>query len=70
MCVVLALAFVFALRLLTRMFTCACVCVCVTRANQPLASTTATGMTTSQTKNLIGRMVKNKRAARAARTLE
>ena len=28
------------------------------------ASTTATGMTTSQSKNLIGRMVKNKRAAR------
>ena len=46
---------------------CACVCVCVARANQPFASTMVTGMT-SQINNLIGRMAKNKRAARAART--
>ena len=35
-----------------------------------LAYTTATGMKTSQIKNLIGEMVTNLRAARAARTLE
>ena len=35
-----------------------------------LVSLTATGMTTSQIKKLIGRMAKNMCAARAARTLE
>ena len=35
-----------------------------------LASTTATATTTPQIKNLIGRVRKNKRAARAARTYE
>ena len=35
-----------------------------------LASTTATATTTPQIKNLIGRVKKNKRAARAARTYE
>ena len=34
------------------------------------ASTTATATTTPQIKNLIGRVKKNKRAARAARTHE
>ena len=40
------------------------------RLTLTLASTKATGMTTSQSKNLMGRMVKYKRAARVARTLE
>ena len=35
-----------------------------------LASTTAAATTTPQIKNLIGRVRKNKRAARAARTYE
>ena len=35
-----------------------------------LASTTATATTTPQIKNLIGRVRKNKRAARASRTYE
>ena len=35
-----------------------------------LASTTATATTTPQIKNLIGRVWKNNRAARAARTYE
>ena len=35
-----------------------------------LASTAATGMTTSQIKNLIGPMVKNKRATCPAHTKE
>ena len=35
-----------------------------------LAYTTATRMKASQIKNLIGGMVRNMRAARAARTLE
>ena len=38
--------------------------------NGALASTTATATITPQIKNLIGRVRKNKRAARAARTYE